>query len=80
MKTADIVIGLIFKDKKFLVEKRKSNEKIDPGLAVFPSGHVEVNETKEEALKIEMKEELNNKLSEFASSSDNLEEVFEKVK
>ena len=62
MKTADIVIGLIFKDKKFLVEKRKSNEKIDPGLAVFPSGHVEVNETKEEALKIEMKEELNIKV------------------
>jgi DNA-directed RNA polymerase subunit K/omega len=26
---------------------------------------------------LEMKEELNNKLSEFASSSDNLEEVFE---
>jgi 8-oxo-dGTP diphosphatase len=62
MKTVDIVIGVIFKNNKFLIEKRKQNEKIDPGLAVFPSGHVNPKETREEALKREMKEELNIKV------------------
>lgn len=62
MKKADIVIGIIFDGNKFLIEKRKHDEKLDPGLALFPSGHVEKNETKEEALKREMKEELNIKV------------------
>ncbi len=62
MKTVDIVIGMIFKSNKFLIERRKQDEKLDPGLAMFPSGHVEANETKEEALKREMKEELNVKV------------------
>ena len=62
MKNADIVIGIIFNGNKFLIEKRKQDEKLDPGLAMFPLGHVEKNETREEALKREMKEELNIKV------------------
>lgn len=59
METVDVVVGIILKNNKFLVEKRKFNEKIDPGIVCLPGGHVESNETKEEALKREMKEELN---------------------
>ena len=59
MKTVDVVVGIIFKDNKFLVERRKTDEKIDPGIICLPGGHVELNENKEDALKREMKEELN---------------------
>jgi mutator protein MutT len=59
LNAVDIVVGIIFKDNKFLVEKRKAREKIDPGIVCLPGGHIELNETKEKALKREMKEELN---------------------
>jgi len=59
VKTVDVVVGIIFKDNKFLVERRKTDEKIDPGIICLPGGHVELNENKEDALKREMKEELN---------------------
>lgn len=59
MKAVDVVVGIIFKDNKFLVERRKTDEKIDPGIICLPGGHVELNENKEDALKREMREELN---------------------
>ena len=59
MKTVDVVVGIILKDNKFLVERRKTDEKIDPGIICLPGGHVEPNENKEDTLKREMKEELN---------------------
>jgi mutator protein MutT len=59
MKTVDVVVGIIFRDNKFLVERRKTDEKIDPGIICLPGGHVEPNEDKEDAFKREMREELN---------------------
>jgi mutator protein MutT len=59
MKTVDVVVGIIFKDHKFLVERRKTDEKIDPGIICLPGGHVEPNENKEDAFRREMREELN---------------------
>ena len=64
MKTVDVVVGIIFKDNKFLVERRKTDEKIDPGIICLPGGHVELNENKEDALKREMREELNIEIRE----------------
>ncbi len=59
MKAVDVVVGVIFKDNKFLVERRRTDEKIDPGIICLPGGHVELNESKEDAFKREMREELN---------------------
>lgn len=59
MKIVDVVVGIIFKDNKFLVEKRKTDEKIDPGIVCLPGGHVEPNENRQDAFKREMREELN---------------------
>jgi mutator protein MutT len=59
MKTVDVVVGIIFEDHKFLVERRKTDEKIDPGIICLPGGHVEPNENKEDAFRREMREELN---------------------
>jgi len=58
LKAVDIICGIIFKDDKFLIERRKKDEIIDPNLVVLPGGHVEENENREHALKREMKEEL----------------------
>ena len=67
VETVDVVVGIIFRDSKFLVERRKTDEKIDPGIICLPGGHVEPNENKEDAFKREMREELNIKVkkSEF---------------
>jgi len=54
----DVVVGVILKDGKFLVERRGLNEAIDPGIVCLPGGHVRSNESKEEALKRELREEL----------------------
>ena len=59
MKTVDVVVGIIFEDNKFLVERRKTDEKVDPGIVCLPGGHVELNENREDAFKREMWEELN---------------------
>ena len=55
----DIVALILEENGKFLVEKRKQSKSTSPGDLIFPAGHVENGETKEEALKREMKEELN---------------------
>jgi 8-oxo-dGTP pyrophosphatase MutT (NUDIX family) len=54
-----VVVGIIFHDRKFLVEHRSQDEDIDPGAICLPGGHVEPNESLTKALKREMWEELN---------------------
>jgi 8-oxo-dGTP diphosphatase len=59
MQRVDVVVGIIFHERKFLAEKRKKSDKIDPGIVSLPGGHVELRETRKAALIREMKEELN---------------------
>jgi mutator protein MutT len=59
MQRVDFVVGIIFHERKFLAEKRKKSEKIDPGIVSLPGGHVEPGETRKAALIREMREELN---------------------
>jgi len=58
MQRVDVVVGIIFHERKFLAEKRKKSEKIDPGIVSLPGGHVEPGETRKAALIREMREEL----------------------
>ena len=54
----EVVAGVIYKDDKFLIAQRNL-KKAQGGLWEFPGGKVEKNETHEEALKREIKEEFN---------------------
>lgn len=54
----EIVSLILERNGKVLVEKRKASKKTTPGCFIFPAGHVEEGETKEEALRREMEEEL----------------------
>jgi 8-oxo-dGTP diphosphatase len=58
MQDVDVVVGIIFHERKFLAEKRKKSDKIDPGIVSLPGGHVELGETRKAALIREMREEL----------------------
>jgi len=58
LKEVDVVVGIILNGNKFLVERRRLDEKVDPGIVCLPGGHVKNCESKEEALKREMREEL----------------------
>lgn len=53
-----VVAGIIYKQNKFLIAKR-NYQKSQGGLWEFPGGKVELGENNEEALKREIKEELN---------------------
>src|SRR5438128_10401119 len=55
---ADCVDGILVKGRKFLVERRRDDDDADPGLIEIPGGHVNPDETLEDALRREMKEEL----------------------
>lgn len=57
MKTLNVVAAIIHKDGKILATKRGYGEFINQW--EFPGGKIEANETKEEALIREIKEELN---------------------
>lgn len=57
MKTLNVVAAIIHKDDKILATKRGYGEFINQW--EFPGGKIEENETKEEALIREIKEELN---------------------
>ena len=58
MEVVGVVVGIVVRDDKFLVERRRWDETIDPGIVCLPAGHVEPNEGLEDALKREMMEEL----------------------
>ena len=58
MEAVGVVVGIVPKGNKFLVERRRGDEKIDPGIVCLPAGHVKPNENLEDALKREMREEL----------------------
>jgi 8-oxo-dGTP diphosphatase len=53
-----IVVGIVAEGDRFLVERRRWDEEIDPGIVCLPAGHVKVGENLEDALKREMMEEL----------------------
>ena len=57
MKTLNVVAAIIHKDDKILATRRGYGEFINQW--EFPGGKIEDNETQEEALKREIKEELN---------------------
>jgi 8-oxo-dGTP diphosphatase len=60
-----VVVGLVVKGDKFLVERRSLDEDVDPGIVCLPAGHVKPNESLEDALKREMMEELGIEVNEF---------------
>ena len=57
-KVADVVDGILMDGKKLLVEKRRDDDDVDPGFIEIPGGHVDKDETLEDALRREMREEL----------------------
>jgi len=58
LEPVNVVVGIIVQGKKFLVERRRMDKKIDPGIICLPAGHVDSGEELEDALKREMLEEL----------------------
>ena len=58
MKSIEVVAAVIVKDNKVLCCKRGPGRDLE-GYYEFPGGKIELNETKEEALIREIKEELN---------------------
>ncbi len=65
LEDVDVVVGVILDGNKFLVEHRRQDETIDPCIVCLPGGHVKINESKEEALKRELQEELAIKVKEM---------------
>ena len=57
MKAIKVVAAIIYDNEKFLITKRK--HELFNGLWEFPGGKVEINESNEQALIREIKEELN---------------------
>ena len=55
---ADVVGGILMERRRFLVEKRRADDEADPGFVEIPGGHVDPDESLEEALRREMREEL----------------------
>ena len=58
MEVVGVVVGIVVRDDKFLVERRRFDETVDPGIVCLPAGHVKPNESLEDALNREMMEEL----------------------
>ena len=65
METVDVVVGIVVKGNRFLVERRRMDKKVDPGIVCLPAGHVNPDENLEDALKREMREELGIKVNEM---------------
>lgn len=65
MEAVGVVVGIVTRGNKFLVERRRWDETIDPGIVCLPAGHVKPNESLEEALKREMLEELGIQVKEI---------------
>lgn len=58
MEVVDVVVGIVLDGNRFLVERRRADEAVDPGIVCLPGGHVRKNESLTAALKREMREEL----------------------
>jgi mutator protein MutT len=58
MKLYECVSFILIEDGKVLLEKRRDDKEIDPGLIMIPGGHLEDDETEEQALERELREEL----------------------
>jgi 8-oxo-dGTP diphosphatase len=58
LRNVEVVVGIVLRGYEFLVERRGTDEKVDPGIVCLPGGHVNVGEDRETALRREMREEL----------------------
>jgi 8-oxo-dGTP pyrophosphatase MutT (NUDIX family) len=65
LEAVGVVVGIVVRGDKFLVERRRLDEAVDPGIVCLPAGHVKPNEGLEDALKREMMEELGIKVNEM---------------
>jgi 8-oxo-dGTP pyrophosphatase MutT (NUDIX family) len=59
-----VVVGIVIRGNKFLVERRRGDEEVNPDIVYLPVGHVKPNESLEDALKREMMEELGIQVNE----------------
>lgn len=58
INSIETVVAIFIKNNKLLIEKRSKSKNVYAGFLMCPSGHIENNETFEEAINREMKEEL----------------------
>ena len=65
MDAVGVVVGIITRENKFLVERRRWDETVDPSIVCLPAGHVKPNECLEDALKREIREELGIRVKEL---------------
>src|SRR5213596_769142 len=57
-RVVECVSGVLTRKGAVLVEKRRADDEADPGLTLLPVGHVESEESLDQALKREMREEV----------------------
>lgn len=65
LEDVDVVVGVILDGDRFLVERRRFDDEVDPGVVCLPGDHVRVGEGLGEALRREMREELGIKVKGF---------------
>lgn len=73
MDTINVVCGLIQKERKFLITRRKQNKTLG-GYWEFPGGKTEPDETDIEALKREIREELGIEIYNLSYFTENTHE------
>lgn len=59
MNVHECVSFILVKDAQVLLETRAKDKATDPGVVAIPGGHLELDETQQQALYRELKEELN---------------------